>query len=115
MRLLADENFNNEILRGLRRRIPDADLTRVQDTHLAGEPDLLILAWAAENNFIVVSHDVNTMRGKFYERMNAELPVPTLFLINATKPIGEIIDDLELILSASTYEEWEGQLWYLPF
>ena len=47
MRLLADENFNNEILRGLRRRVPDVDITRIQDTELAGQPDTLVLEWAA--------------------------------------------------------------------
>lgn len=33
-RFLADENFNNRILRGLRREISDIDILRVQDTHV---------------------------------------------------------------------------------
>jgi len=31
MRLLADENFNGDILRGLRRRMPAIDAPRIQD------------------------------------------------------------------------------------
>lgn len=31
MRFLADENFNNNILRGLLRRKADLDIIRVQD------------------------------------------------------------------------------------
>lgn len=114
MRFLADENFNNEILRGLKRRVPDADITRIQDTELAGQPDTTVLEWAAQNNYCVLTHDVNTMRGYFYERLDAELPVPTLFLVQATKPVGEIIEALELILLASEESEWAGQIRFLP-
>ena len=34
MRLLADENFDNRILRGIRREKTDVDIVRVQDTEL---------------------------------------------------------------------------------
>ncbi len=35
MRLLAaDENFNNDIIRGLLRRKPDLDIVRIQDVGL---------------------------------------------------------------------------------
>lgn len=114
MRFLADENFNNEILRGLERRIPKVDIARVQDTELAGEPDTLVLEWAVQNDFIVLTHDVNTMRGYFYERVNAELPVPGLFLVHGTKPVGEVIEALELIVLASEENEWQGEIRYLP-
>ncbi len=115
MRFLADENFNNEILRGLERRVPDVDITRIQDTELAGEPDTLILEWAAQHGYIVLTHDVNTMRGYFYDRVNNELPTPGLFLVHGTKPVGEVIDTLELILLASEEDEWSGEIRYLPF
>ena len=114
MRFLADENFNNEIIRGLERRVPDVDITRVQDTELAGEPDTLVLEWAARYDYIVLTHDVNTMRGYFYERINADLPVPGLFLVHGTKPVGEVIDALELIVFASEENEWQGEIRYLP-
>ena len=31
LRLLSDENFDNHIVRGLVRRLPDIDLTSVQE------------------------------------------------------------------------------------
>ena len=34
LRLAADENFNNDIVRGLVRRKPDLDIVRVQDVGL---------------------------------------------------------------------------------
>lgn len=70
MCFLANENFNNEIIRGLERRVSEVDITRVQDTELAGEPDTLVLEWTVEHDFIVLTHDVNTMRGYFYERIS---------------------------------------------
>jgi hypothetical protein len=114
MRFLADENFNNEIIRGLERHVPEVDITRVQDTELAGEPDTLVLEWALQHDFIGLTHDVNTMRGYFYEGVNAELPVPGLFLVHGTKPVGEVIEALELIVLASEENEWQGEIRYLP-
>jgi hypothetical protein len=112
---VADENFNNEILRGVQRRVPAAELLRVQDTELAGQPDTMILEWAAQHGYVVLTHDVNTMRGYFYDRVNAGLPVPGLFLVHGTQAIGQVIDDLALVLLASDATEWQGRIEYLPF
>jgi len=114
MRFLADENFNNEILRGLRRRVPEVEITRVQDIELVSQPDPEVLAWAAEHGTIVLSHDVNTMRGFFYDRVNSGLPVPGLFLVQGEKPIGAVIESLELIVNASDESEWLGTIRFLP-
>ena len=43
LRLLADENFNNDIVRGLLRRRPDLDVVRVQDVGLSGAEDPSVL------------------------------------------------------------------------
>ncbi len=114
IRFLTDENFNNDIVSGGRQRVPDAEFTRVQDTELAGKPDTLVLEWAAHHDFIVLSHDVNTMRGDFYDRMKAGLPVPGLFLIHGNYPIGAAIEELELIVLASEAADWIGEIRYLP-
>ncbi|MFN8374819.1 MAG: DUF5615 family PIN-like protein [Anaerolineae bacterium] len=114
MRFLADENFNNDILRGLVRRVSKVDITHVQDTDLAGKPDTSVLEWAARKGYIILSHDVNTMRGYFYDRVNAGLPVPGLFLVPGKYSVGDVIDELELILLASDESEWVGQIRYIP-
>jgi len=38
-RFLADENFNNQIVRGVLRQNPDVDIVRVQDVELSGVDD----------------------------------------------------------------------------
>ena len=61
LHLLADENFNNDILRGVLRRKPDADIVRVQDVGLSGADDPAVLAWAAEAGRVLLTHDVTTI------------------------------------------------------
>ena len=53
----SDENFNNDIVRGLLRRIPDLDVVRVQDVGLSGADDPDILEWAANDGRIMLTHD----------------------------------------------------------
>jgi hypothetical protein len=38
LKLVSDENFNGDILRGLFRRRPDLDVVRVQDVGLSATP-----------------------------------------------------------------------------
>ena len=114
LRLAADENFNNNIVRGVLRRRPDADFVRVQDAGLSGADDPTVLEWAAQQGRVVVSHDVSTLRKHAYERVAAGLRMPGVFEVPNTLSIGRAIDDLELIIECSLEGEWEGQVRYLP-
>ena len=49
VRLLSDENFNGDIVRGMLLRRPDLDLIRVQDVGLETAEYPGILSWADEN------------------------------------------------------------------
>jgi hypothetical protein len=48
LRLRSDEDFNGNVVAGVRRHYPEIDLVRVQDVGLAGHTDSEILASAAE-------------------------------------------------------------------
>ena len=115
MKFLADENFNNDILRGVWRRIPEANFTRVQDTEILGADDPRVLEYVAEHGYIVLTHDVNTMPGYFYDRIDKELHVPGLFLVHKHTPVGRVVDALELIILASEDSDWVGKATYVPF
>jgi hypothetical protein len=69
LKLLADENFDNTIVRGLFRRKPSIDIVRVQDVGFSGEDDPTILAWAAQERRILLTHDVTTITRYAYERV----------------------------------------------
>jgi predicted nuclease of predicted toxin-antitoxin system len=88
VRWLADENFNNGILRGVFRRNPAVDVVRVQDVGLKGVDDASVLAWAAAENRVLLTHDVSTVTAHAYR----------------TVMKGECSRD----------GEWEGQVRYLP-
>ena len=60
-RLLSDENFNGDILRGLSLRQPALDVVRTQDVGLEGVDDSAVLAWAAEHHRVLLTHDRATM------------------------------------------------------
>lgn len=47
LRLASDADVHGEIIRGLRRRLPEIDLVRAQDALPEGTSDSAVLAWAA--------------------------------------------------------------------
>jgi hypothetical protein len=113
-RFLADENFNNQIVRGVIRQNPDIDLVRVQDVDLSGADDPTVLAWAAQEGRIVLTHDVATMTTFAYQRIQAGLSMPGLFEVSRRVPIGLAIEEIILIAECSIEGEWEGQVRFLP-
>ena len=64
LKLAADENFNNNIVRGLLRKEPGLDIVRVQDVGLKGADDPTVLEWAAQEERILLTHDVKTELSK---------------------------------------------------
>jgi hypothetical protein len=114
LRLLADENFNNQIVRGILRRRPKVDIVRVQDVGLSETDDRIILEWAAQQDRILLTHDVETMTRYAYERVQAELAMPGVFEISRNVPVGLAIEEIILIAEGSFEGEWEGQVQYLP-
>ena len=115
MRFLADENFDSRILEGVACIHPDFDAIRVQDTEIYQADDPAVLEWAAQQGRILLTRDVNTMVGFAYERVEAGLPMPGVIEIRRQATLGETIDELLIILGASTAADWENQVKYLPF
>lgn len=114
LRLAADENFNNDVVRGLMRRKPEIDLVRVQDAGLSGIDDPEILEWAAREGRVLLTHDVSTITRYAYERVQAGLVMPGVFEVSRRLPMAEVIDELLLLVECSLEAEWEGQVRYLP-
>ena len=111
---LFDENCNARIMRGARRRASQLHLITVQETGLEGATDAEILAFAAAEGLVVVSHDVKTMTACATARLHTEQPMAGLILITQEYPVGQAIDDLVLIAEVSTPEEWQGKMVFLP-
>ena len=110
----ADENLNYNIVRGLLRRKSDLNIVCIQDVGLSGKGDTIVLEWAAQENRILLTHDVTTITKYAYKRINEGLPMPGVFEIKMSSPLGDVIDDILLLADYSYEDEWEGQIVYLP-
>lgn len=114
MRLVSDNNFNGDIIRGLLRRIPVLDLVRVQDVGLADLMDPELLAWAAGQGRILLTHDKKTIPKYAYDRVRRGELMPGVFVMFDKIRVGEGIEALQLAIECSEQEEWENQVVYLP-
>ena len=112
--LAADEDFNNDILRGMLRRKPDLNIVRVQDVGLSGSGDPAVLEWAVQERRVLLTHDVSTITRHAYERARVGNPMPGVFEVPRSLPIGAAVEDLLLLAECSLEGEWEGQVRYLP-
>ncbi|MCA9904614.1 MAG: DUF5615 family PIN-like protein [Anaerolineae bacterium] len=114
MRFAADENFDGRILNGLRARLPDLNIVRVQDTEMYRSSDEDLLVWLADQGRILLTHDVRTMPRFVFERVRAGKPVPGMIEVHKDTPIGMALDELEVAIGAGTREDFENQVKYIP-
>jgi len=112
--LVADENLDNAILRGLRHKNPQVDIVRVQDVGLTGADDPTILEWAARAGRVLVTHDVSTITRYAFERVHDGKPMAGVVVVSLAAGVGQIIDDPLLLLECVAAADWEGTVQYLP-
>jgi predicted nuclease of predicted toxin-antitoxin system len=114
IRLLADENFHGDVLRGLLRVEPKLDIVRVQDTDIYQAADPVILEWAAKEDRILLTHDVQTMTKHANDRIRAGLPMPGVIEVRDDLPIGQAIEEILTTLFASKPGELANRITYIP-
>jgi hypothetical protein len=113
LRLLTDENLNQRIVRGLRRRLPEMDCLILQPAGLVGFSDEWLLELAAVEGRVVVTHDVNTMVGYAIARVSQSLPMSGLIVIPATLEIGRAIKELEVITACATESDLKDRIYWV--
>ena len=114
LRFLTDEDFDKRLLTGIRRRLPHLDIVRVQDVGLRTRGDAAIVAWAAGEGRLVLTHDAATMPKTANDRVAGGLPMPGIVVVNKDLPIGLNIDEIIIVATASFDGEWETKTIYLP-
>ncbi len=115
VRFLADENLDSDILDGLLAREPAIDIVDVKTAGLRGTKDPDLLELAVEQDRIIVTYDRRTMPRHFQELIAASKPAPGVFIVpQQESAIGETIEWLLLVWTASQAEEWRDQILYLP-
>ena len=114
LRLVSDENFNGDIVRGLFRRHPELELVRVQDVGLMQTPDPDILEWAASQGRVLLSHDVSTVPPAAHQRVSDGKPMPGIIIVVDRMPLGQAIDEILFLCLDVEPDEWRDQVLYLP-
>lgn len=114
-RLLTDENFDHDILRGLCIRFSgEIDLLVSRAVGLPGVGDPQLRAWATSDERILLTHDRNTIPKHAYQRViNAE-PMPGVFVVPQALPVGKAIEELIMIMQCSEQSEWQNVVQYIP-
>jgi hypothetical protein len=96
------------------RASSDLDIVRAQDVGLTGTSDEELLAWAADQKRVLLTHDVSTITAHAYRRVMKGEPMPGVFEVSRHVPIRAAVEDIILLSECSNPSEWEGQVRYLP-
>jgi predicted nuclease of predicted toxin-antitoxin system len=113
VRFQADADLNLVILLALVRREPVIDFQTALKADLSRHTDPEVLAIAAAQGRILVTHDQRTMPRHFAEFI-ATITSPGLLVIPQHLPVSTGVEDLMLIWGASEAEEWTNRICYLP-
>jgi hypothetical protein len=110
---LADADFNQKIVRGLRRRERSVDFEDADAGGIIGIADPDVLYRAAELERILISHDRKTMPAHF-ARFIDRRSSPGLIIVPQDLDIGFAIEDPLIVWAASDAEEWRYKIGFLP-
>lgn len=84
----------------------DAGLSEVEDQEL--------ILWAAANRRVLLTHDRKTMPKHFAALLEQNNNLAGVLVVPRRLPIAQAIEELEIIISCSTTEEWENIIKILP-
>lgn len=115
LRLLIDQDLDQDILRGLLRRIPQLDAVTAFEIGMSEASDPELLTWAAQAGRIIITHDRTTMPRHAADLMSDGENIAGLFVVLRRLPLHQVLDDLELIITCSENDEWVNIIRYLPF
>lgn len=109
----SDADLNQVIVSAVVRRMPAIDFRTATSAGLAGLKDQEVLAVAARDGRILVTHDQATMPRHFGDFLRSQHS-PGLIVVPQHLPLGEVADDLILIWTATDAEEWTDRIAFLP-
>lgn len=116
IRYLLDENVNPILRSALLRDEPNLTVWQVGmlGAPALGTLDPEILIWCEENDFVLVTNNRKSMPVHLEEHLTTGRHATGIFTINAEMSVGETVDELVLIATASSAEEYQAQIIYLP-
>jgi hypothetical protein len=114
LRLLFDQDFDEDVLEGLLRLAPDLDYVTARDIGMSAAHDTDLLIRSAAENRILVTHDRKTMPGHVRTVIEAGHNIAGVFIVPQRMPIARSINDLHILVTCSTMDEWQNVVRHLP-
>ena len=114
VRFLADASLHDAIVTGCLRREPAIDFLSAHEAQLEGMPDPEVLAFATNQNRILVTADLRTMPRHFGDFLEANGQCAGVFLVKQRAPLAEVIEALLLVWAASDAGEWKNRIVEIP-
>jgi len=116
IRYLLDENVNPILRAELLRREPNLTVWQIG---MLGCPDYgtldpEILIWCEENEFILVTNNRKSMPVHLQDHLAENRRATGIFVLSENMSVGETLDELLLIATASDLEEYRDLILYLP-
>ena len=109
----ADADFNNSAVVAVKRRWPLIDIRSAARLIPDGLPDVNILELAANQDRVLLTHDVSTMPIHF-ERFIVGRQSPGIILVRQTRSLASIIEGIYLVGSEWTTEDLRNSVRWLP-
>ena len=115
-RFLLDEHVNRAIQRQLRRLDARIEVLAVGDADAPpfGMADPDILLWQEENGYILITENRSTIPTHLSDHFASGHHIPGIFWLRPGVGLRRIIEELYLIWSVSTAEEYQDRTLYLP-
>jgi hypothetical protein len=109
----ADADFNEDIMAGVLRRLPEIDFQNANEAKLARLSDPEVLAQAAAEGRILIAHDRKTVPLHFGRFIQAHSS-PGVLIVSQKAEALRVIEDLILIWFASDAQEYINSIRTLP-
>lgn len=114
IKILADQNFNGKILRGLKLRLPELDCVATYEIGIQKYTDYALLTLAAEEGRIILTHDAKTFPDFVYEKIEKSEKMCGVIIVSGYCPIGQAIDEIEIALLCNSESDWENNIVRIP-
>jgi hypothetical protein len=107
IRYLFDEHIPALVADFLCEKEPTAEIIQA-NYRFPGLPDPDLLEWATENDYILVSQDVNTLIGFAYKRIENNIATAGVFILRQGASYAAWLEDLLAALLLSDSDEWKN-------
>lgn len=90
------------------------ELIHFRDIGLASVDDNVVLERAANQGFVLLTHDCQTIPSFACRRIIEGLPMPGVFLVRDDMPIAQAIEQILIAAYCFSSEECNGVVWSFP-